>query len=612
MTRRNATTHSATHDGAHGSTAPRQPGIGRACGPTSSPPPHPTPPHRRRAADLPACSPAIVLFDFAAAFPSVDRRYMRHCLRAMHLPPGMRAAVDALYTPSRNFFGRPTGPDAPSYESATGTPPGCPLSGSVFSICTTPLLRMLSHIVGEDVVFAFADDIAICIRSVTQLAAVHRAFAAFFTATSLRLKPAKCILLPLRMQGWSNDEQVAAYTDLLRRTVPEWHDFQICGEAKYLGFVVGPRATLQSQWQAPVEKYETRIRSVTATTTAPSLSFRFHSISSVPVLNYTAQLRPPSASARHAVLVAYQRMLRFPLKALPQDLVGQLHSMGIHRDEDPMTTCAATMMRTAVSMRQEVADAAERLRRVRDEHSALRAMGDPAHHADRLMWAAPATCDVLEAALDAWDASDAAREVGREGDGAKCTQRACYSVAWRAQNAMSPHVALLPRLRRWFRADRAPRPLLESWADEAIRSVAQAAPSFGLVMLRTWCDAWATSARRGHQVEHCIMCGRARADRLTHLVRCAPLWRATARATQVAPPNCLRQVLCLVASPSMPGPAPRLRTRPPASVFALSVASDVYHKLRARRPFGGHRSAPMSGREIASAATHAARRLGRL
>lgn len=121
---------------------------------------------------------------------------------------------------------------------------------------------MLAHIVGEDAVFAFADDIAICIRSVTQLAAVHRAFNAFSTATSLRLKPEKCVLLPLRVHGWGVDDQTAAYADLLKRTVPEWQNFQICGEAKYLGFVVGPRATLQSQWKAPVEKYETRVRTV--------------------------------------------------------------------------------------------------------------------------------------------------------------------------------------------------------------------------------------------------------------------------------------------------------------------------------------------------------------
>lgn len=49
------------------------------------------------AATCDAASPAILLFDFAAAFPSVDRRYIHECLDAMQLPPGVRAAVCAVY-----------------------------------------------------------------------------------------------------------------------------------------------------------------------------------------------------------------------------------------------------------------------------------------------------------------------------------------------------------------------------------------------------------------------------------------------------------------------------------------------------------------------------------
>lgn len=45
---------------------------------------------------------------------------------------------------------------------------------------------MLSHIVGPGAVFAFADDIAICIRSLSQLRAVHKAFSAFAAGTSLQ------------------------------------------------------------------------------------------------------------------------------------------------------------------------------------------------------------------------------------------------------------------------------------------------------------------------------------------------------------------------------------------------------------------------------------------
>lgn len=108
------------------------------------------------------------------------------------------------------------------------------------------------------------------------------------------------------------------------------------------------------------------------------------------------------------------------------------------------------------------------------------------------------------------------------------------------------------------------------------------------------------------------MCGRARADRLSHLVRCGPLWRATASATQVVPPDRLRRSMCLDDSPRMPGRSAGKRVRPPASDYALAVASDVCHKLRARRPFGGRRQMPFTAQVIERAAVHAARRLGRL
>lgn len=211
-----------------------------------------------------------------------------------------------------------------------------------------------------------------------------------------------------------------------------------------------------------------------------------------------------------------------------------------------------------------------------------------------------------------WDSSDAAREAAQADGARSVSQRQCYAVAWRAQSSPPPHVSLLPRLRKWFRADRVPTPALEAWIESAVASVAQTAPTFGISVLRTWCDAWATSARHGHHIEHCILCGRAQADRVSHLVRCAPLWRARASAAQVAPPDRLRQSLCLDRSPRLPGRSAGKRARPPASVFALAVASDTYHKLRARRPFYGRTRAPFDAQKIQRAAVHAARRLGRL
>lgn len=339
---------------------------------------------------------------------------------------------------------------------------------------------MLSHILGAGAVFAFADDIAVCIRSMSQLAAIHGAFRAFSAATSLRLKPAKCILIPLRMHQWDEATQIAAYADLLARIVPEWKDFQIRSEAEYLGSVIGPRATTHSQWKEPTTKYEDRVRSVTSSTSAPSLMMQYHAAHCAAVLGYTAQLRQPSDATQHDVYVAHQRMLRFPLKALPQGMVGQMSSMGILAGDDPLISCAAARMRAALSMRVEAEDAARRLQAAREDHSALCALGDPAQFADRLLWAAPAVSDVLGEAIALWDRSDAAREAAQAEGTRQVSQRQCYAVAWSAQRPPPPHVSRLPRLRRWLGADRVPTPTLEAWAERAVASVAQTAPTFGV------------------------------------------------------------------------------------------------------------------------------------
>lgn len=57
------------------------------------------------------------------------------------------------------------------------------------------------------------------------------------------------------------------------------------------------------------------------------------------------------------------------------------------------------MWRAAEAMRECIVDSAAALASARDEFSTLRAMGEPEHHADRVMWRAPAGSDTLSEAL---------------------------------------------------------------------------------------------------------------------------------------------------------------------------------------------------------------------
>lgn len=65
----------------------------------------------------------------------------------------------------------------------TGVPQGCPLSGSIFACATVGLIRMLAEVIAEDQIFRFADDTAVIVDGVQQLAAIRRVFEVFREAT---------------------------------------------------------------------------------------------------------------------------------------------------------------------------------------------------------------------------------------------------------------------------------------------------------------------------------------------------------------------------------------------------------------------------------------------
>lgn len=248
------------------------------------------------------------------------------------------------------------------------------------------------------------------------------------------------------------------------------------------------------------------------------------------------------------------------------------------------------------------------IEQARSEHSPLRAMGDLEWHADRRLWRAPAVSDTLSDALRA-----AARARATPDQDELAARRVpYYTMAWRCAQPAPLDVVLLPRLRRWFPSVRIPTVTLREWVRRAADSVAQASPLFGISLLRVWCDAWATSYRKGVGADGCIRCGRARSDRLSHLVRCRPVWSAAARATGVPAPANLRQALGLDTTNPMPGSTPKRRVREPAGISLLAVAMDMYHKLRERRRMGSHAHRPIPPAQIDAAAQHAMRRMWRL
>lgn len=161
----------------------------------------------------------------------------------MKLPEGMIAAIAASFRDTVAHVGRPDGGENISFEVRAGTPQGSPISGSLFSLATTPLVAELCQALGEASVDFFADDAAVLLESLEQLPTIYEVFARFGAASGLSLKATKCKLIPLRRHDCDEQQHLERYARRLAQLTPSWAGFQVVSEAKYLGFRVGPAAS---------------------------------------------------------------------------------------------------------------------------------------------------------------------------------------------------------------------------------------------------------------------------------------------------------------------------------------------------------------------------------
>lgn len=273
-------------------------------------------------------SPCILLFDFASAFPSISRQYIRAALAAMRLPRGSQDAVNGLYSTSRTSIGRPTSGHHEAFDVSSGVPQGCPLSGSVFAPALRPLLEQLVQVCGSDMVFMYADDIGVVVRSLHMLGPLHQLFQAFARASGLELKPGKCLLIPLRLHDAPEHEVLRRYATGLKCVAPGWKDMRVALQGEYLGFVIGPGATMSERWRKAASKYEGRCKDFSRGGLAPSAGLRYHEAFAKPVLSYVAQVTPDEGEVQKMQDLAMQRLLHLPWRALPRGAAPLLHQAG--------------------------------------------------------------------------------------------------------------------------------------------------------------------------------------------------------------------------------------------------------------------------------------------
>ena len=105
--------------------------------------------------------PLLLLFDFAAAFPSVRHAWLVFIIMQIGMPRGLQKAIKRMYADNEAFY--ECGGDIYwLFCVVSGVLQGCPLSGSLFVICMDPLLHFFKpHIEdrGLCIVRACSDDV---------------------------------------------------------------------------------------------------------------------------------------------------------------------------------------------------------------------------------------------------------------------------------------------------------------------------------------------------------------------------------------------------------------------------------------------------------------------
>ena len=205
------------------------------------------------ATSLSATDGAILLFDFAAAFPSVCHQFLFETLAALGLPEHVLFFIHAMYDHTACRLSL-HGELFPGFVQSSGIRQGCPLSPILYAVLADSLLRALASGELGHVVRAFADDTALVTPSLaTSLPVLQSLFHAFERASHLKLNVDKSVVIPL---GDRSPARVSA--DLISSGDP-WATLQCSGAGKYLGLFIGPEKANRS-WEKPLAKFVQRLR----------------------------------------------------------------------------------------------------------------------------------------------------------------------------------------------------------------------------------------------------------------------------------------------------------------------------------------------------------------
>jgi exonuclease III len=447
----------------------------------------------------------IVLFDFAAAFPSLAHAWIFIVLLTMQFPTFLIDVIKLLYEDCMVELLYGAASHRP-FRALAGIKQGCPLSGTLFALALDPFIRLLCLTIPKQLgmITAFADDIAIVamhlFKALTALAPV---FATLQAASCLEVNPGKTVVIPLWAQGCFETRR------WLFDCLPAWAAFkiQLCG--RFLGYLIGPDAE-GSRWDLSLDKFWQRGMMARVAGGGFFGNLLHYHVFGASVLGYLLQLAEPPKQAYALERRILQYLTHGPWQALPNEGLLALSDLGF-RDEPRAIRDCSVAARYRTSEQSTVFESCRRM--IDDAPDDLEAR----LHPREVPWAAGS---MMVALLDA------------------------RNIVFRLPSppALLPHFDLQSRTRAALRANR-PRAwpaifrkrlerhfppedcleLVQLVTSNLIRANGLLKPNIVLASVRLICNGLLTAARFQGGLGPCLLCGSAEGDTVEHLIHCTAI-----------------------------------------------------------------------------------------
>jgi len=530
--------------------------------------------------------PVLVLFDFAAAFPSVAHSWIRAVLLCIQLPKGILNAFDALYSRNEAYW-ECGGVQHWLFTVLAGVLQGCPLSGSLFVIAIDPLLFLFSKFIIDPMkgrVAACADDVGVVLNELSSLPILQHLFSSFEEVAGLCLKPIKCVLVPLSVT--CNEENRSRIIRWLSVHASGWEFFKIVSSAKYLGFFLGPSAA-EKQWASPIAKFKERTDEIwQRNLPAPLSAARFNS-RAVSVLGYIAQLVPPPPKFNSSESAAGAKILGFATNSLSTGALFSLDRWGGVKLVQPTLYMHACRVRAAL----KTLSGYERQQNVLIQLSreGLPIASSLCGNIIPEGWQGDAFCTHLSDAMRANSFPlNAGQRAGinevirdfRKGGSKKSVQGQLFkSLHSRRSDDWSE---LLERRAALFASGSTPpraetefRNIYWTYSDSMLQEWTQVSKTLNssiiFTVLKTWANSWCTTSRYHEDTSWpCIFGCQGAKDELAHYLCCIRFWSGICESCNL--PESLVHVDPLI----------KVSLLHPSSFWAklIAVASRTYHAIK--------------------------------